>query len=103
MEILQQGYNPGTKTCVTQTSEPLLLDVWNTPYAIGPADHALFLTISPDWQKNLFTCIDGQNIQEVAVQRRTVPGPKAPERSAIYPGVSVFMYPRELPAGRPGY
>eukprot|EP01043_Picozoa_sp_COSAG02_P013215 COSAG02_NODE_525_length_20713_cov_5.808286_7_plen_153_part_00 len=24
------------------------------------ADHALFLTISPDWQKNLFTCIDGQ-------------------------------------------
>ena len=44
-----------------------------------------------------------QNIQEVAVQRRTVPGPKAPGRSAIYPGVSVFMYPRELPAGRPGY
>ena len=43
-----------------------------------------------------------QNIQEVAVQRRTVPGPKAPERSAIYPGVSVFMYPRELPATRPG-
>jgi hypothetical protein len=30
VEILQQGYNPGTKTCVTQTSEPLLLDVWNT-------------------------------------------------------------------------
>ena len=44
-----------------------------------------------------------QNIQQAAVQRRTVPGPKAPERSAIYPGVSVFMYPRELPAGRPGY
>ena len=34
VEILQQGYNPGTKTCVTQTSEPLLLDVWNTPYAV---------------------------------------------------------------------
>ena len=43
-----------------------------------------------------------QNIQEVAVQRRTVPGLKAPGTGAIYPGVSVFMYPRELPAGRPG-
>ena len=43
-----------------------------------------------------------QNIQQVAVQQRTVPGPKVPGSSAIYPGVSVFMYPRELPAGRPG-
>ena len=42
-----------------------------------------------------------QNIQEVAVQQRTVPGLKAPGSGAIYPGVSVFMYPRELPAGRP--
>ena len=60
VEILQQGYNHSSKTCVTQTSEPLLLDTWNTPYAIGPADHALFLTISPDWQKNLFHSVDGQ-------------------------------------------
>ena len=62
-EILQQGFtldNTGGGTVITQTSEPLMLDTWNTPYAIGPADHALFLTISPDWQKNLFTCIDGQ-------------------------------------------
>jgi len=43
-----------------------------------------------------------QNIQEVAVQQRTVPGLKAATPGAIYPGVSVFMYPRELPAGRPG-
>ena len=42
-----------------------------------------------------------QNIQEVAVQQRTVPGLKAATPGAIYPGVSVFMYPRELPAGRP--
>ena len=44
----------------TQTSEPVLLDTWNTPYAIGPADHALFLTVSPDWQKNLFYDTSGQ-------------------------------------------
>ena len=43
-----------------------------------------------------------QNIKQVAVQRRTVPGNKAPDTGAIYPGVSVFMYPREMPAGRPG-
>ena len=43
-----------------------------------------------------------ENIQEVAVQRRTVPGPKPAQTGAVYPGVSVFMYPRELPAGRPG-
>jgi hypothetical protein len=34
--ILQQGFNPVTGIVTTQTSEPLLLDTWNTPYAIGP-------------------------------------------------------------------
>ena len=43
-----------------------------------------------------------QNIQQVAVQNRTVPGFKQATPGAIYPGVSVFMYPREMPAGRPG-
>ena len=43
-----------------------------------------------------------QNIQQVAVQSRTVPGLKQATPGAIYPGVSVFMYPREMPAGRPG-
>jgi hypothetical protein len=43
-----------------------------------------------------------QNIQEVAVRKRTVPGLKATTATAMYPGVSVFMYPREMPAGRPG-
>ena len=43
-----------------------------------------------------------QNIQQVAVQNRTVPGLKQATPGAIYPGVSVFMYPREMPAGRPG-
>ena len=43
-----------------------------------------------------------QNIQQAAVQRRTVPGNKTADTGAIYPGVKVFMYPRELPAGRPG-
>ena len=43
-----------------------------------------------------------QNIQEAAVRKRTVPGPKATTATAMYPGVSVFMYPREMPAGRPG-
>ena len=43
-----------------------------------------------------------QNIQEVAVQKRTVPGLKAAASNAIYPGVSVYMYPRELPPGKPG-
>eukprot|EP01043_Picozoa_sp_COSAG02_P013214 COSAG02_NODE_525_length_20713_cov_5.808286_6_plen_73_part_00 len=38
-EILQQGFTPdntGGGTVITQTSEPLMLDTWNTPYAIGP-------------------------------------------------------------------
>jgi hypothetical protein len=43
-----------------------------------------------------------QNIQQVAVQNRTVPGLKQATPGAIYPGASVFMYPRELPPGRPG-
>ena len=43
-----------------------------------------------------------QNIQQVAVQNRTVPGFKQATPGAIYPGASVFMYPRELPPGRPG-
>ena len=60
VEILQQGFNPVTGIVTTQTSEPLLLDTWNTPYAIGPADHALFLSVSPDWQKNLFYDTSGQ-------------------------------------------
>ena len=60
VEILQQGFDASTGIVTTQTSEPLLLDTWNTPYAIGPADHALFLTVSPDWQKNLFYDMSGQ-------------------------------------------
>ena len=60
VEILQQGFNPVSGVVTTQTSEPVLLDTWNTPYAIGPADHALFLTVSPDWQKNLFYDTSGQ-------------------------------------------
>jgi hypothetical protein len=60
VEILQQGFNETTGIVTTQTSEPLLLDTWNTPYAIGPADHALFLSVSPDWQKNLFYDMSGQ-------------------------------------------
>ena len=43
-----------------------------------------------------------ENIKEVAVRKRTVPGPKAAAPNAIYPNASVFVYPRELPAGRPG-
>ena len=58
-EILQQGYNAASGTVVTQVSEPILLDTWSTPYAIM-GDHALFLTISPDWQKNLFFDTSGQ-------------------------------------------
>ena len=60
VEILQQGFNPVSGIVTTQTSEPLLLDTWNTPYAIGPADHALFLSVSPDWQRNLFYDTSGQ-------------------------------------------
>ena len=52
--------NETTGIVTTQTSEPPLLDTWNTPYAIGPADHALFLSVSPDWQKNLFYDMSGQ-------------------------------------------
>eukprot|EP01043_Picozoa_sp_COSAG02_P018857 COSAG02_NODE_892_length_16138_cov_14.599875_11_plen_154_part_00 len=32
VEILQQGFNETTGIVTTQTSEPLLLDTWNTPY-----------------------------------------------------------------------
>jgi hypothetical protein len=41
------------------------------------------------------------NIQQVVAQRQTTPGPKK-SASGFYPGVSVFMYPRALPATRPG-
>ena len=41
------------------------------------------------------------NIQQVVAQRQTTPGPKT-SASGFYPGVSVFMYPRALPATRPG-
>lgn len=58
-EILQQGFNEESGMVVTQVSEPILLDTWSTPYAIM-GDHALFLTISPDWQKNLFFDNSGQ-------------------------------------------
>ena len=58
-EILQQGYSEQSGIVTTQVSEPILLDTWNTPYAIL-GDHALFLTISPDWQRNLFYDVSGQ-------------------------------------------
>ena len=57
-EILQQGFVPnatGGGLCEMQVSEPLLLSTWSASnYAIGPGDHSLFLTVSPDFADNLF-------------------------------------------------
>jgi hypothetical protein len=61
-EILQQGYVEATgddgKTrghCEVQVSEPVMLSTWSASnYCQGPGDNSLFLTVSPDFAKNLF-------------------------------------------------
>ena len=38
-----------------QVSEPVMLSTWSASnYCQGPGDNSLFLTVSPDFAKNLF-------------------------------------------------
>ena len=52
-DILQQGYHPASKKCHVQVSEPVMLPTWQHPWAMGPSQFSLFMTISPNYLKDL--------------------------------------------------
>jgi hypothetical protein len=57
---LQQGYHPGTKKSTVQISEPVMLSSWAHPWAMGPSAFQLFLTISPNYLKDVLYDPSGQ-------------------------------------------
>lgn len=57
---LQQGYHPGTKKTTVQVSEPVMLSSWAHPWAMGPSAFQLFLTISPNYLKDVLFDPSGQ-------------------------------------------
>ena len=59
-QVLQQGYHPSTKTSKVQISEPVMLSSWMHPWAMPPGAYQLFLTISPNYLKDLLYDPSGQ-------------------------------------------
>jgi hypothetical protein len=57
---LQQGYHPTTRRSTVQVSEPVMLSSWGHPWAMPSSSHQLFLTISPNWAKDLLYDPSGQ-------------------------------------------
>ena len=57
---LQQGYHPASKKSTVQVSEPVMLSSWAHPWAMGPGAYQLFLTISPNYLKDVLYDPSGQ-------------------------------------------
>ena len=57
--VLQSTYDEDEQCSIVETSQPLLLSTWSSPYAIGPSSGELHMTFSPTWTKDIMTSVDG--------------------------------------------